>query len=51
MDKIEFSMGIPTDGEYPLLFTMVIKRTWYNRLRFWFFFKFFPFEFRRWLDD
>jgi len=50
MDKIEFSMGKLTSGEYPLLITVVIKKTWYNRLRFWLFFKFFPFEMRGWKE-
>ena len=51
MSKIEFSMGVLVDGIYPLLFMIATKKTWYNRLRFWLFFKFFPFEFKRWIDE
>lgn len=48
MAKIIFTMGEPTEEVYPLQFTICMKKTWYNRLRFWLFFKFFPFEFRGW---
>ena len=29
---------------------IAIKRTWYNRLRFWLFFNFFPFAFKAWIE-
>lgn len=56
MTKIEFTLGDPvTEGEscpiYPFLFTVAIKKTWYNCLRFWLFFKFFPFEFKGWIKE
>ncbi len=51
MNKIEFSMGELTDGGYPFLITVAVKKTWLNRLRFWLFFKFFPFEFGRWIEE
>lgn len=50
MDKTVFSMGELTDSEYPFLITVAVKKTWYNRLRFWLFFKFFPFKFKEWLN-
>jgi len=50
MSKIVFTIGEVVDGFYPMEFTIVTKRTWYNRLRFWLFFKFFPFEFKEWQD-
>jgi len=56
--KITFSMGEVVDSSmenicqayryYPLEITVPMKRNWYNKLRFWLFFKFFPFEFRKW---
>ncbi len=54
--KITFSMGEMADNSkdesfsacYPLEIAVPMKRTWYNRFRFWLFFKFFPFEFRKW---
>jgi len=58
MEKITFSMGEVVDSSkdepcsaycyYPLEITVPMKRTWYNRFRFWLFFKVFPFEFRKW---
>jgi len=50
MGEIKFTMGELTEGVYPLEFTIVTEKTWYNCLRFWLFFKFFPFEFRGWVD-
>jgi len=48
MSKIVFTMGDLVEGVYPMQFTVATPRTWYNRLRFWLFFKFFPFEFKGW---
>ena len=36
---------------HPFQFTIVVAKTWCNRLRFWLFFKFFPFTFQRWEND
>jgi len=51
MDKITFTMGEATGGMYPFEITVTLKKTWYNRLRFWLFFKFFPFEFQGWIEE
>ncbi len=54
MKKIVFTMGDKaTDSEEcaPLEFTIPIKRTMLNRVRFWLFFKFFPFKFKEWLNN
>ena len=45
-DKIVFTMGDPPKEGVEV--TVPIKKTWYNRLRFWLFFKFFPFKFKEW---
>lgn len=48
-DAIVFVLGDESEsGAYPLLFTVPICKSWYNRLRFWLFFKFFPFKFKEW---
>jgi len=36
------------DGDAKLGFTFNVKRTFYNRLRYWLFCKFFPFRITRW---
>ena len=51
MAKVEFSLGELSEGTYPLLFSVKVKKTLSNQLRFWLFFKFFPFELRGWTED
>lgn len=54
MSRIVFTMGEKQNEEDIsglFLFNVPIGKTWYNRLRFWLFFKFFPFEFKEWLDE
>jgi len=52
MTKIVFTMGESQDAESrPIEVTVVVKRTWYNRFRFWLFFKFFPFDLKEWRND
>ena len=62
MSKIVFTMGqrenkTDTNSNWlgisyvPILFTISVKKTWYNRFRYWMFFKFFPFDFKEWVDD
>ena len=52
--KITFTLGeleSSLSGAYPIGVMIPMKRTWYNRFRFWMFFKFFPFEFKEWTED
>lgn len=50
MNKIVFTMGELVDDTYPFEITVAIRKTWYNRIRFWLFFQFFPFKFKEWLN-
>ena len=54
MSKITFTMGEPQaslPGAWTIQVTIPMKRTRYNRFRFWLFFKMFPFEFKEWIDE
>ena len=51
INKIVFTLGYPVDGFYPMEFTVVLKKNWYNRFRYWMFFRFFPFDFKEWINE
>jgi len=33
-----------------ITFLFYVRKTWVNRVRYWLFFKFFPFKLKRWVD-